>query len=257
MLKYLYKLKRKKAFTLIELIVVIAIIGVLSAILIPSIMYFYVGAKITSANATASSIRKNIESFMLEMSIAGTGMKRGRDINCQIIFMVDKGQWLVKTECKVKGKNDGNGSLTFNDHENWWKNNAIGVLDDSITRNNPNHQLALCRSVSDCCKDLRTGFIMAFFNDGVCRGVVFIPDCNYVWPQTNYSGKAAALIKGRKQARPILVHGRTDDPPRLAEFSPWNGEWPASADDRFWAGRAGVDVDGFIVGTYPVIDFVK
>ena len=38
MIKYLQSLKRKKGFTLIELIIVIAIIAVLTAIILPSLM---------------------------------------------------------------------------------------------------------------------------------------------------------------------------------------------------------------------------
>jgi len=37
MIKYLQRIRRKKAFTLVELIVVIAIIGVLAGIMIPTI----------------------------------------------------------------------------------------------------------------------------------------------------------------------------------------------------------------------------
>ena len=258
MLKFFYrslrKTKNKKGFTLVEMIVVVAIIAVLAAIIVPTITDYYRRSRVASANATASEIRNHIQYFLMEIAITGKGMKHGQDINCQMMFMVDKGEWMVKTECKVNGKNDSNGSLTFNDHENWWKNNANGVLLDTTTRQDPNHQLAMCRAVADCCPGLQTGFIMAFFTDGQCRGVVYMPDCNYIWPG-NYSGIPSSLTRGRPQKRPALVHGRTDaQGPRLKEFSPWAGNWPQFADDQFWSGMAGIDYEGFVVGTSPVID---
>lgn len=254
MLKFFYKQKRKKGFTLVELIVIVVIIGVIAAILIPTVLHYITDSKIASANATAASIRRNIEAFMLDLNLQSKGMKRGKHINAQIMFMVDNGKWCVKTECKVNGANDTDGHLTFNDHTNWWRNNATGVLLDTTTKNDPNHQLALCSVVAGCCKDLRTGFIMAFFSDSVCKGVVYMPECNYLWPG-NYGGVPSSMQAGRQKKRPALVHGRTDASPCLLEFSPWAGNWPATVDDRFWEGQEGVDKEGYIVGTAPVIKF--
>ncbi len=45
--------RNKKGFTLVELVVVIAIIGVLAAILVPTMMHFIKKARLKSANANA------------------------------------------------------------------------------------------------------------------------------------------------------------------------------------------------------------
>ncbi|MCM1132327.1 MAG: type II secretion system GspH family protein [Ruminococcus flavefaciens] len=69
----------KKGFTLIELIVVIAIIGVLAAILVPTMLGYVKKSKVSSANTAASSVYKAINTALTELDeegidVGGTGI---------------------------------------------------------------------------------------------------------------------------------------------------------------------------------------
>ena len=64
----------RKGFTLIELIVVIAIIGVLAAILVPAMLGWVKKSKIQAANADAKTIMTNINAGLEEIDEEGTAI---------------------------------------------------------------------------------------------------------------------------------------------------------------------------------------
>lgn len=73
----------KKGFTLIELIVVIAIIGVLAAILVPSMLGYVKKSKIQGANSTASTLAKAANSAVTDLDeedkVPADGTIKGTD----------------------------------------------------------------------------------------------------------------------------------------------------------------------------------
>lgn len=61
----------KKGFTLIELIVVIAIIGVLAMILVPSMLGYVRKSKVSSANSAAATVQKAMNTSLIELDEEG------------------------------------------------------------------------------------------------------------------------------------------------------------------------------------------
>ena len=64
MLKWINKKRNQKGFTLIELVVVIAILGILAAIAVPKLGGFKNNAKVAADKATAETIKKAAELYV-------------------------------------------------------------------------------------------------------------------------------------------------------------------------------------------------
>ncbi len=58
--------RKEKGFTLVEMIIVIAIIGILATLLVPSIMHFVKKARLTAAIGDAKVIKSAVESSLID-----------------------------------------------------------------------------------------------------------------------------------------------------------------------------------------------
>lgn len=73
--------KRLKGFTLIELIVVIAIIGVLAAILVPAMLGYIRDSRFRTANSNAKTIYTAAEAYCADYASNPTGKDEPKDAN--------------------------------------------------------------------------------------------------------------------------------------------------------------------------------
>lgn len=213
MIKKLQKLKAKKGFTLVELIVVIAIIGVLAAILIPTMLGFVTNSRVTSANTTASEVQKQINQFLTDSDTAGYGPLKGT-ATTTIAIEISGGIWNVTVNDPTAFKT-GN-AIT-------WTDSGKGTAGDpKVGVTNATDLLAI--NLADLFPSVSNGAINANVISGSCTAVWYTADASTV-----------AAVTGAPEFGADAQHAWATDP-----FA-----WDNST--------AGITTDGFTVGTAPVL----
>lgn len=215
MIKKLQKLKAKKGFTLVELIVVIAIIGVLAAILIPTMLGFVTSSRVTSANTTAAEIQKQINNFLTDADTAGYGMKKSNSAMASFSFAIDEdGEW---TATLTEGSYSPSAESTaFKGTKTWGTGVKAKANDDSKTKAAIEDATELLtRNIADVFPDVKSAYVFAYCVGGSCKYVAYSADGN---------------------TKPETMPGEDD-------FK--NGTYA-------WDGNtAGITEDGIILGTAP------
>ena len=219
MIKYFQKLQAKKGFTLVELIVVIAIIGVLAAILIPTMLGYVTSSRVTSANSTAASIKNSIDNFLTDADTQGFGMKQSKTAHCGLKINVDSSGWNITVTNSMKADDEADDAFKSSKDVSWSTNPATVSFDasrgSSAVAGKAEALLAL--QLKDLFPEIKSACIAAYLEGGKCMYVAYTADCSSWTNGPDMPGKDAFSDK----------------------ICSWNGQ------------TAGVSANGYIIGTAP------
>lgn len=151
------KAASKKGFTLIELVVVVAIIGVLAGLLVPTMLDAVTNSRIASAQQTAKVIRDRSAEFFTKMD---TQMHTHVGEVQKVVITVDNGTWSMT----------GGSAADWVDGVNHW-NTLPGVSDSG---NDPRQNTELLSSLAVSAQSIGTAYIEMYVEYAHVVGVSVI-----------------------------------------------------------------------------------
>jgi len=222
MIKFFQKLKAKKGFTLVELIVVIAIIGVLAAILVPTMLGYVTNSRVTSADSTAASIEDSIDNFLTDCDTKGYGMKQSSTATAVLSGEIDAtGKWTLTLDAVTGFKGTA-----------WTTSPAAHVANDpkgGVT--DPAELLTI--ELANLFPDLKGACFEAYLVGGDCKAVWYTADTATSSDVTDFDGGAVFDT--------VNAGSWTPDQNGNLTFA-WDGT------------TAGISTDGYTVGTSPKLN---
>lgn len=199
---------------MVELIVVIAIIGVLAAILVPTMIGMTVKARITSLNSTAASIQKSINQLLLQADSAHFGIIQSKTIIFDITIDTSGGNTTWNCSAATAGAYNNNNAGGYI----WGTAGSYTAGDDM--RGVTSGESIICQSLCDKFPEIKHGAMVLVLTSGNCSFVAFTKDSTTALPTSEYP--------------PI-----TDGQP-AGKFV-WDGK------------NAGVSPSGMLIGTSPAV----